>query len=160
MLFRASTKRVTLLRFYGANLSGFSNTAKRLEIINRIRNGIVHHGDEPFIQFSDDQPIIRLPKKYPNDKTNKLPNILGLDESIHDYPLFDYLKVLTHHLFEFMENLGTTLFQKEVPFDLWILDNKCMEEFINYFRYDIEKHIRKTADGKGYSLVLLGLPHN
>jgi hypothetical protein len=27
MLFRASTKRVTLLRFYGANLSGFSTIA-------------------------------------------------------------------------------------------------------------------------------------
>jgi hypothetical protein len=138
-------------------ISLLHNTSERLNIINEIRNGIVHQGDEPFIQFNGDQPIIRLPKKYPNDKTNKLPNILELDESTLDYPLFDYLKVLTHDLFEFMENLGTALFQKDIPFDLWILDNKCMAVFISYFRYDIGKHIRKTADGKGLEFGIVGM---
>lgn len=152
------TKTVSELPDYLKSL--LCNAHKRFEIINKIRNDIIHKGDEPFILFNENQPTIRLPNKFPNDKTNKLPNILELDESITDYPLFDYLKVLTHDLFEFMENLGAALFRNDYTFYLWLLDNKCMGAFMNRFRYDLGKHVRETANGKGLEFGIVGINTN
>ena len=80
--------------------------------------------------------MFRLPAKNLYEG-NILPDILNCE--LENYPLLDYLKIITHRLIDYLENLGDILAFKlynnsNGTYNLMLtsLTGICMKEFINF----------------------------
>lgn len=120
----------------------------KLETIKIVRDLIIHKGKEPIVGFKENKVFFRIPSRPPYGKENALPDILNMGNC--DYPLLDYLRILTIDLLNFMENLGLLLLEelrkdKEYMLDLTALVGVCIKDF-NIFLYPDEKSNSKTEE--------------
>lgn len=112
------------------------DTKAELDNIREIRDSIIHRGKEPIVEINDNNIFFRIPSKSPYGQQNSLPDILDLGNE--NYPLFDYLKVLTLKLFQYLENLGNIMIDELYTknnitnLKLTSLTGTCMPDFIKY----------------------------
>ncbi|HAM99032.1 MAG TPA: hypothetical protein DCQ26_10525 [Marinilabiliales bacterium] len=111
------------------------NSESLLKDVQQIRDLIVHHGKEPIISIEGDNIYFNIT----NRNKSLLPNLL--DIAGNDYPLFDYIRIITIRTIDYLENLGILIGNEMINhFDnnrinLTALGGICMPSFIEFLNY-------------------------
>lgn len=111
---------------------------KDFDIVERIRDAIIHHGKEPVVLLNTENYLsFKIPMHVGNYSSNNLlPDILGIGDTA--YPLLDYIRKVTVDLLLNMERIGNCIgneyISKQPTQTLYLygLIGICIKDFVNF----------------------------